>query len=350
MSLKRASKRVVVISEQVNRYGFRALVDGIELSHYEANPIMLWMHIRAFGSNQKSVLPIGNVIELRVEEMEGVGKVITGQPMFDLTDDFAKSIYNKFENGTIRMASAGLIPVDWSEEMELLLPGQRAATLVKSILEEISIVDIGADTNAIALYDRDRNRIELSLDSENALIPLVTNSNFDMSKIELSAAKAAALLGVREIDTTDAFETKVAEVVQLAARQKTQIEKLTREKSDLEAKVTASEKAALDEKTNVLLNAAEADRKIVAGDRSFYADQIKTESDYQRVKLHLDSKGGSPTVQSVLTGEKPKNVSLYAGKTWDELDEADLLIQLKSDDLNLFKQLYKNTFGKEYSA
>lgn len=148
--MKKATNRIVLVTENVNRYGFRALVKGVDLTQYEKNPILLWMHNRAIGGKENVFLPLGNVIDLRIEEIDGIGLCITGLPVFDDTDEFAMKIFNKFENGTIRMASAGLIPIEWSDDADLVAHGQRAATLVRSWLEEVSIVDIGADNNALS--------------------------------------------------------------------------------------------------------------------------------------------------------------------------------------------------------
>lgn len=346
----KATKRLIILSEQVNKYGFRALIDGVDFTQYERNPILLWMHIRAFGKKNEMILPLGNVKELKVETIEGIGKCLTGLPFFDDTDEFAVSIYNKYENGTLRMGSAGLLPAEWSEDLDLIIPGQRGATLVRSILEEISIADIGADNNAlsIALYDVNHNRIELSLNSENAVIPLIKIENTEMDKIELSAAKAAALLGVTELKTSEQFETKIMEVVQLAARQKTQIETLTREKSEAETKLEEAEKVQLAAKVETLVQDAVDARKITADEKPQYV-QLAT-ANFETVEKLLGTKAGSPTVQSQLDGKRTDKISLYANKTWSELDKQGLLVKLKADDPNLFKDLFKQQFNKEYEG
>src|SRR5690606_28323723 len=95
-----------------------------------------------------------------------------------------------------------------------------------------------------------------SLNSQNAVIPLIKIENTEMEKIELTAAKAAALLGVAELKTSEQFETKIMEVVQLAAKQKTQIETLTREKSEAETKLEEAEKVQLAVKIESLVQGA----------------------------------------------------------------------------------------------
>lgn len=348
--MKRATKRVVIVSEKVNKYGFRALVKGVDLSQYIRNPLLLWMHIRAFGDKETLILPLGNVIELEIEDLPDIGLCITGLPVFDEDDDFAKSIYNKFENGTLRMASAGLIPLEWSEDADLVIHGQRGATLVRSILEEVSIVDIGADNNAlsIALYDENHNRIELSFNGENATIPLLTSNTTDMLKIELTAAKAASLLGGKEVQSIDQFETEILGVVQLAAQQKTQIEALTREKSDLQAKLTEADNIQLTSKIETLVQDAVDSRKITADEKASYVALAKV--DYGNVEKILLAKAGTPPIQSLINKGGAATVTLFANKTWDQLDKEGLLVQLKSQDINLFKELYQAEFNTPYSG
>lgn len=344
----KAKQRIVIISEKVNKYGFRALVKGVDLVQYERNPILLWMHMRAFGGKENVILPLGNVIDLKIEELPEIGLCITGLPVFDDTDEFAVSIYNKYENGTLRMASAGLIPLEWSEDADLVIHGQRGATLVRSILEEISIVDIGADNNAlsIALYDSNHNRIELSFNGENAVVPLLNLINTDMSKIELSAAKAAQLLGKTEIQTADQFETEILGVVQLAARQKTEIESLTREKSELQKKISDQEQIQLASKIETLVQGAIDTRKITADEKESYVALAK--ADYSNVEKILGGKQSTPTIESQIERAKDtdKNIALYS-KTYDELFESGDLEKVKLSAPTEYNRIYKDKFGAE---
>ena len=345
----KASKRIIIISEKVNKYGFRALVKGIDLSQYDRNPIMLWMHSRAFGSKSTVILPLGNVVELKIEDVPDAGICLTGLPLFDDTDEFAVSIFNKYENGTLRMASAGLIPTEWSEDADLVVQGQRGATLVRSILEEVSIVDIGADNNAlsIALYNDNHERIELSSNSENAVIPLLhIKSQIEMEKIELTSAKAAVLLGVSEIKTAEAFELKIAEVVQLAASQKTQIESLTRERSELQTKIDEQEAIQLTAKIETLVQSAVDARKITADQKATYVTLAK--ADYASVEALLGSKGSTPTIESelALAGKKDVNIELYS-KSYDELFESGDLAKVKLNAPVEYARIYKDKFGVE---
>lgn len=350
MALKRASKRVIVTTEAINYYGFRVITDGIDLSLYDSNPVLLWMHIRAFGEKKDLILPLGNVIELKVEDHPSLGRIITGLPVFDDTDEFAMRIYEKYEAGVVRMASAGLRPEEWSVEPELLLPGQTGATLTKSMLEEISLCDIGGNNEAVqlALYNQDGQRIQLSASGQNAAIPLIKHPEIQktMDKIELTAARAAALIGL-EVKTPDEFENKVMEVVQLAAKQKTQIESLSREKIDLQEQLEQQKTVTLTAKIDRLVDEAVASRKITEAEKPRYVKLAAL--DYESVEEVLRAKTPQPSVRAQLAASNMATATNVEGKTWSELDKAGKLLQLKNENFNLFNELFKKEFGRDYT-
>ncbi|MFK5855384.1 MAG: hypothetical protein QM503_04575 [Bacteroidota bacterium] len=140
----------------LNHYGSRIMTAGIDIKQYKKNPLVLWYHKRPrrWGeqNSQDEILPIGRAVKLWKED-----GVLFADIEFDQEDDFAKKIEGKVERGYIRMCSPGLDPVTVSDDVKHLLQGQQRATVVKSILEEISIVDIGANNNALRLsHDPDQ--------------------------------------------------------------------------------------------------------------------------------------------------------------------------------------------------
>jgi len=147
-------KEVIISTEAVNSYGTRVLTSGIDLSQYERNPVLLWMHRRAWNGKD---MPIGRMENLRVED----GKLI-GTPVFDQADDFAKQIESKWENGFLRMASAGLEPQETSPDPALVLPGQTRETVTRCKLVEVSIVDIGSNDDALQLCGADAKLLKLA--------------------------------------------------------------------------------------------------------------------------------------------------------------------------------------------
>jgi len=138
-------KEVIISTSGVNCYGSRILTEGIDLKQFEKNPLLLWMHRRSFEGD---AMPIGRVENLRID-----GDKLIGTPVFDQHDEFAKKIENKWENGFLRMASAGIEILEVSDAPEHLAQGQTRTTVTRCRLEEVSIVDIGGNDEALQLYD-----------------------------------------------------------------------------------------------------------------------------------------------------------------------------------------------------
>lgn len=161
-------KEVVISTGAVNSYGSRVLTEGIDLSQYEKNPVLLWMHRRSW---EPGAMPIGRIEGLRVE-----GDKLIGTPVFDQNDTFAKQIESKWENGFLRMASACLEPLETSADASLILPGQSRETVTRSKLVEVSIVDIGGNDEALQLLGGDGKLLKLGAGEENAELPLLHNN------------------------------------------------------------------------------------------------------------------------------------------------------------------------------
>lgn len=161
-------KEAVISTPRLNSYGARVLTEGIDLEQYQKNPVLLYMHRRG----RKEDMPIGIMENLRVE-----GDTLYGTPKFDDDTEDERNINKKWERGTLRMLSAGLDILEWSEEPALLVAGQTRPTITKSKLIEVSVVDIGANDDAlqVGLYHEGK-LLTLAAGEENAHLPLLTVS------------------------------------------------------------------------------------------------------------------------------------------------------------------------------
>jgi len=209
--------RSVVISDEsiVNSHGFRVMTDGIDISQYERNSLLLFMHYRPFRGTKDEILAIGTVSNLRKEN----GKLI-GDLNFDEKDEFAKKIALKWDDGIYKMVSPGLEPVETSDDPQYLLQGQRYFTLIKSKLEEISVVDIGSNDNALALYQGGK-LITLSNQSDlNNLIPAITeketNSFNNMKQILITLGLPETGTEADAIEKIKALQGEAAKVITLS--------------------------------------------------------------------------------------------------------------------------------------
>ena len=128
----------LVSDESDNSYGFKVLTEGIDITQFEKNPIMLYMHERP--------TIIGMWKNLRKED----GKLYA-DAVFDTESEKGGEVARQVEKGFLRGASIGI-----TYQKEYLKNG----VLEKCRLFEISIVDIGSNPNALKLYD-DTETVEL---------------------------------------------------------------------------------------------------------------------------------------------------------------------------------------------
>lgn len=148
----------------MNSYGTRILTAGIDLEQYRRNPVLLWMHRRNY---QDTAGPIGRIENLRLD-----GTRLIGTPVFDQNDPLAKQIQSKWENGFLRMASAGLELLEVSDDPSLAFDGQTRATVTRSKLIEVSIVDIGSNDEALKLYESGKI-LTLAAGEEHKSLPML---------------------------------------------------------------------------------------------------------------------------------------------------------------------------------
>lgn len=201
------SKEAVINTSRLNSYGFRVLTEGIDLSQYEKNPVLLWMHTRPFRGTTDEVLPLGRMESLRVE-----GDQLIGTPVFDMNDEFARKVADKWEQGILKMVSAGLVVLEESNAPEHIVEGQRYATVTRSKLREVSIVDIGANDDALALYSDDQ-LVNMKQDGElSKLLSLVSNpkeAKVEPLNISMPMKEIALKLGLPENATQEQILTAI---------------------------------------------------------------------------------------------------------------------------------------------
>ena len=141
---------VLCDSGTVNSYGFRTALEGIDLSRFRKNPVMLYNH------DPERV--IGRWEDLDIEDGQ-----LTATPVFDLEDTFAAEIARKAFAGFIKGCSMGIMIKAMSTDEN----GVNVAT--KSVLLEASIVSIPADENALVVYEDEDRKKQLSINEFNTL-------------------------------------------------------------------------------------------------------------------------------------------------------------------------------------
>lgn len=161
----------IISTERVNSYGSRVITAGIDYSQYEKNPVLLYMHRRG----RREDMPIGIMTNIREEN-----GILYGTPKFDDDTEDERNISKKWDRGTLRMLSAGLDVLEWSEEPEMLMAGQTRPTVTKSKLIEVSVVDIGSNDDAlqVGLY-HDGKLLTLAAGEESDHLPLLSRPETD---------------------------------------------------------------------------------------------------------------------------------------------------------------------------
>ncbi|MBO4689614.1 MAG: HK97 family phage prohead protease [Paludibacteraceae bacterium] len=199
------AKEVVISDNSLNSYGFRVLTEGIDITQFQRNPILLWMHTRPYRGTTDEVLPLGTVENLRID-----GESLVGTPVFDESDEFARKVKAKWDAGILKMVSAGLKVIEESDDPAVLLQGQRYATVTKSKLIEVSIVDIGSNDNALALYNANDEIINLAQGGKGdiCLTPIIN----PLIAIEMDIKQIALALGLPETATEQEVNAKIAQL------------------------------------------------------------------------------------------------------------------------------------------
>ncbi|MDR0789645.1 MAG: HK97 family phage prohead protease [Bacteroidales bacterium] len=323
-------KEAVISTSSLNSYGTRVLTEGIDLEQYRKNPIMLWMHNRVWRGSTDEVQPIGTIDNLRID-----GDKLIGTPVFDEDDEFALKLKKKWDKGILRMMSAGLEIVEESSDMQYLLPGQTRKTLTKTKLIEVSIVDIGANDDALALYKEDRT-INLAATSQSLDFLNLENTNkINQNKTEQTnknqMEKIALALGL----AATATESDVLAKIMSLQRENGEAIELRKEQ---ERQMTA----AIEQE----VNGAIACSKITADKREHFIQMGKTMglAALQQTLAMLSVPGKpSETInqQTATPGGTPKTYSKLS-----EVPEGEL-VALRKENFAEYAKLYKAEYGKE---
>lgn len=326
---KGVEKEFICSDESINAYGYRVLTSGIDLTDFLKNPIALWNHNRAFRGMEEEVLPIG---VWKDPKKEGGKLVMTF--VADDEDEFAQKIGRKVEKGFLRACSIGLEPIEWSDDPRYLLPGQTRSTVTRCKLKEVSIVDLPANKNAVALYSGDGAIITLGEGAE-CPIPLL-NPQIKMDELK----QLGLALGLGDAVTQNQLTT-------LYRKQEGEI-------TSLKAEIETLKSAEVDRrKTEVknLLDAATADNRIDGTQRASWEKLFA--ADHESAANLLNAQAAKAKLADVVQAETTEGgVKKHEGMTFSELrtKAPEKLLALKASNQALFKDLYKSEYGKEYQA
>jgi hypothetical protein len=148
--MKKINKEFVLSDSSVNLYGFRLLTSGYLLSEFAKNPIGYYMHQREDG------------VVVRWEELAIKDDSIIAKPVINTYNKRGQQTIEEIESGFLNAASVGSIVVlESTDDSKLKLQGQTGPTITKWYNKECSIVDIPGNSNALVLYDKKGDIIDL---------------------------------------------------------------------------------------------------------------------------------------------------------------------------------------------
>ena len=310
------AKRIVISDESVNCYGTWVKTEGADISQYERNPVLLWMHWRG--------IIIGCIKDVRKE-----GDKITGEPYFDEVRDESKLAKQQWEKGTLKMASAHFEVLETSDAAELIKPGQYRATAVRSKLIEVSMVDIGGNDNALPLMLSFKGEeLKLSAGEENDSLPLLNNNNNQKNEEKMDYKTIALKLGLPET----AGENEILSSIDLLLGYKTANQQLQQEKEQLQLSAITQ-----------TVKEATAKHLILAEKETHFIELGK--------KVGIDSL--KLTFDSMTPIQKPLNLINTTGGgssmslNWKKLSDVpvDKMEELRNNDKPTYMKLYKAEYG-----
>lgn len=271
-------KKVRISDESVNCYGTRVLTSGIDLTQYQRNPVLLYMHERG--------KVVGLVKNLEVKDGELLGELV-----FDKASPLSVQLEKQYQFGSLRMVSADFRILETSGDKALVMEGQTCETVTRSELFEVSAVDIGGNDNALVLSDRDGKAISLAGgEGKNALLPLlnnVSNNNPLKKSTEMEPKYLALSLGLAATATEAEVSAKIEEL-KLAKKQVEDLESKVKslEEKQKEVALSAITVAVEDAIKQKRISAGMKDHFVKLG-KTMGLDELKTTLDAMQPQAKL---------------------------------------------------------------
>lgn len=317
-------KRIRISNETLNCYGTWVRTDGVDLSQYERNPVLLWMHERG--------CVIGMVKDIRRENGE-----ITGEPWFDDVREESRMARQQWEKGTLRMGSPNFDILELSEDPALLKPGQTCPTVTRSKLVEYSMVDIGGNDDNISLIYEGKP-LKLSKGDGSHSLPLLKKNNNQKTTPEMNneEMKAVALM----LGLTDAATlTDVQKKINLLLEYQKANGVLQAEKEKLEKELDGLRLSGI----TALVDSAIGEGKISA-DRKDHFISLGKLVGAESLKLTFEAMNPALRPSVILAGKSGGPAHAGGYEKWTDVPEEELKL-MRSDDPQQYRRLYKKQFG-----
>ena len=312
------------------------LTAGANLDEFRRNPVMLLNH-------NDWELPIGRWENIRIE-----GTQILADAVFDETDARAKEVAGKVERDFLRMASISAWVDEASEDPAYRMPGQTGPTIVRWTAREASICPIGANHNALALYDRatgtrvdlnDRAQvIRLFAESPDTAISNDTYMTLkELLKLNDAAGEAAVTEAVEVIiRNRDELQTETVRLRDENKQLTERLESINKAKKEVEQAEAVR-----------LVDGAIREARINADGREAWLKDF--EMDFAQASVRLASIPKRPSIAAQVTpAGTAANMVQLADMSFADILKADRLKELKKDH-ELYVQKFREAYGHDPS-
>jgi hypothetical protein len=325
---KKIDKEFLLTDSTENCYGFRLLTSGYLMSEYRKNPIGYYMH----GTGKDNSREQGVLVKW--EDLRMDGDKVFGKPCINLSHNRGERTVDEIESGFLNAASCGhFVVLEISDKPEDYLPNQKGVSVSKWFNRECSLVDIPGNFNALTeLFDKDD--LPITLENLTDLKP----QNLNMIQIILSASQLQ-LLNLKADSDAPAVDSALTDLIAKAAK----VDAITAEKKTAEDALAEFKNKATEKEVKDLIAGGLTAKKYTKEvgeklERQFAGKPVE-------LKDLVDAMPAYIPITEKLTGDKGED---FKDKTWEELDKAGLLPDLKANNPEVFKEMYKKEFKKEY--
>lgn len=292
--------------KQVNSYGFRIKTDGIKLTRFQANPVMLADHY----NSTSAVLG-------RWDDITIVGGQVQARANFDTEDADAQKVAGKVERGYLRGCSIGIS----FDRKDMQLQPDGTYVLEACELVEASICAVPSNAAAVRLYAADKPgqplaQSEVATLLAEATIHISKPPTNTMTKINLSVAALTALALA-----TDFNEEQLAPAIERLATENAGLKQKLKEATD---KLLADQEA----KAKTLVADAVLAGKLTADTSAAFEEMAL--KNYDLAAKIIGAMPGKTSLAAMVTGGgKPAEV-----KSLDDFEKLPLEKQLEFKTTN----------------
>jgi len=282
--IKKLDKEFRLTDSSVNCYGFRLLTSGYQIEEYKRNPIGYYMHERGLG------------VIVKWDELRISGDAVYGKPIINMNHQRAQQTIDEVENGFLNAASVGhIVAIEYSDALELKVPGQDGVTITKWYNRECSLVDIPGNINALSLFDENENPLKISdLKGSSNMAEITNKSSVNKRRTHEENVEYYSKLNLFD-------RMSFSELMEAG---------LLEDLKDFDIRL-------FDEK---------------------YKEEFNKQYVHQIVKEKNNLFKGLYSLKEISAME------------WNELHAKDILLELRERDINRFKEVFRNQFGKEYAV